>query len=130
MHTRLWQSFPEPHACPVPHGVHEPPQSTADSVPFFTPSLHVAVWQTPPMQRLLLQSASLPQAAPSKHDGHVDPPQSTADSAPFFTKSMQVGAWHVALQTELVQSLAAEQLWPVAQRAAHAAPPQSTPLSS
>jgi hypothetical protein len=46
-HTLLAQSAPAPHAFPTTQGLHEPPQSTSDSVPFFVLSEHEGVWQTP-----------------------------------------------------------------------------------
>jgi hypothetical protein len=107
LHTRLRQSFPLAHVSPSLHLAHEPPQSTADSVPFCTPSLHVGAWQALPTQRRLLQSASLPHAEPGRQAGHDGPPQSIPDSPPFFTKSVHVGAWQVPVQTALVQSAGA-----------------------
>jgi hypothetical protein len=44
------QSVVAPQSLPSPHPVHEPPQSTSVSAPFFTPSLHDAVWHVPFLQ--------------------------------------------------------------------------------
>jgi hypothetical protein len=84
--------LPLAHVWPALQGAHEPPQSVALSVPFLTPSLHVAVWQTPLTQRALLQSVSLLHCEPGRHAGQVGPPQSMPDSAAFFTKSEHDGA--------------------------------------
>jgi hypothetical protein len=69
-----------------------PPQSTPVSLPFSTPSLHVAFWQTPPVQTPVVQSPPMRQPSPGPQSGQVPPPQSTSVSAPLSTPSMQVGA--------------------------------------
>src|SRR6185369_16795331 len=92
------------------HGVHEPPQSTPASLPFWMPSLHVGTWQWPSTQTWLVQSLPTLHARPLLHCGHVPPPQSTSVSAPFFTKSLQVAAWQTfEMQTPLTQSPASLQ---------------------
>jgi hypothetical protein len=45
VHTPELQSPPPPQVCPLSHFVEQlPPQSLSVSLPFFTPSVHVAFW--------------------------------------------------------------------------------------
>ena len=64
---------------------HEPPQSTADSVPSFFPFEQLT--HTFPKQLLLLQSEFCVHAKPSAHPLHTDPPQSKPVSSPFLCLS-------------------------------------------
>ena len=91
---------------PVTHAAHVgPPQSTADSWPFLTPSMHVAAWHFAPWQIPLWQSAPAPQPWFTPQRAVQDPPQSTSVSAPFLTLSEQLGAWQSCpTQTLLEQS--------------------------
>jgi hypothetical protein len=68
---------------------HEPPQSAPVSLPFFTKSEHVGVWQRPFLHTPLVQSEAPMQILPALHDGH-EPPQSASVSVPFLTVSLQV----------------------------------------
>jgi hypothetical protein len=61
------------------------------SVPFFTPSVQVAVWQTLPWQTPDWQSWAVVQP-PASGQAAQDPPQSVSVSVPFFTISVQVGS--------------------------------------
>ena len=100
--TKVVQSVEAVQVLPEPHAVHtEPPQSVSVSVPFFTESVQLALWQNPPEQTPPTQSPLAAQRLPAPHFGHVAPPQSTSVSAPFFTTSVQLAAWHVVLQTPL-----------------------------
>jgi len=65
--------------------------SSQVSAPVTAPSPQRESTQTEPVQMLLEQSASTPQALPKLQLGHVPPPQSTSVSAPFFAVSEQVG---------------------------------------
>src|SRR5438045_9657411 len=101
----------------------------SDSVPFFTVSLHVGVWQMPPVQTPLVQSPASEQCRPLPHffDGAQLPPQSTSVSVPFFTVSLHVGAAQVVpLQTPLAQSAPVVPPPPAAPPAHLAAPPPPT----
>jgi hypothetical protein len=70
-----------------------PPQSTAVSVPFLTPSAQPAVWQIPLLHTLLAQSDAALHFLPVAHRAHaVFPPQSTSVSPPFCTPSLHVAA--------------------------------------
>jgi hypothetical protein len=112
VHTPLVQSaaplqaFPSAHFFPCPSQV-LPPQSVSVSVPFFTPSLHVAATHVVPLHTPLAQSVPTVHPPPVPQRAHVDvPPQSVPDSSPFFTPSLQLGAWHAFItQTPLAQSL-------------------------
>src|SRR5690349_21829911 len=96
---------------PVSQRVHEPPQSTSDSLPSFAPLAHIV-------------------GAHAKHG----PPQSIPVSPWFCTSSMQLGCAqrpkpHASpSHTRLVQSFAVAQPFP----SAHGGqwPPQSTSVSS
>jgi hypothetical protein len=79
------------HAEPSAQAPHDPPQSTSDSVPFFTPSVHVAVWQMFEVHTPLWQSAATAHPFLSAH-GEQLPPQSTSVSVPFWAPSVQPGA--------------------------------------
>jgi hypothetical protein len=82
-----------------------PPQSTSDSEPFWTPSLQVALSQVPAVQTPLAQSEAVEQLDLAGQPLQVDPPQSTSDSCWFFTLSEQVAGWQVSFmpQTRLRQ---------------------------
>ncbi len=85
--------MPFTHVAKFGHGAHRlPPQSTDVSVPFFTPSEHVAAAQVPFEQNPVWQSLPEMQPCPVAHVGHVPPPQSVPVSAPFFEPSVHVGA--------------------------------------
>jgi hypothetical protein len=62
------------------------------SVPFLTPSEHVAAAHVPFEQKPVAQSPPDRQPWPVAHVGHVPPPQSVPVSAPFFAPSEHVGA--------------------------------------
>ena len=55
------QSAPELHCLPTPHFGQLPPQSASVSFPFFAPSPHDAVWQTPFEHTPVAQSPLPPQ---------------------------------------------------------------------
>jgi hypothetical protein len=64
--TPLVQSRGRRQPCPFAHAPQRPPQSTAVSSPFFSPSLHVA--QIPPTHTPPpAQSSAEPQALPDAH---------------------------------------------------------------
>ena len=77
-----------------------PPQSTAVSAPFLSPSVQLGVAQrcVVGLQNPEAQSCGTPQPTPSAQvragtrARHVAPPQSTPVSEPFFTPSVHVGA--------------------------------------
>ena len=96
------QSPPTLHVAPSLHFGHVvPPQSVADSRPFFTPSVQVAPRHTPPPHERLVQSPPVAHPLPTMHREH-EPPQSTSVSLPFRVPSPQEAAWQVpALQTPL-----------------------------
>jgi hypothetical protein len=97
----LRQSAETEHDEPSAHAPHVPPQSTSDSVPFFTPSEHEGTWQTFDVQTPLWQSAGTAHPLVSAHGEHA-PPQSTSVSVPFLVPSVQPGAWHTLVaQTPL-----------------------------
>jgi hypothetical protein len=131
------QPLPSPHFLPVGAATHEPPQSTAVSLPFFTPSLQVGAAHAPPVQTPLVQlapaPAPLPHRLPVAQGGH-EPPQSTSVSVLFFTMSAQFAAAHTPFtQTPFTQSAATPHAWPsghflFAGEPAHE-PPQSTAVS-
>src|SRR5262249_43534641 len=84
-----------------------PPQSMSVSPSFWTPSVQVAAWHTPPVQIVLSQSEPARHDLPAVHAVQVGPPQSTSVSLAFLTPSVQVGAWHTPpVHTRLVQSCA------------------------
>jgi hypothetical protein len=92
-HTPDWQSAAAEQLWPLAHAPHvDPPQSTAVSLPFRTPSLQVGARQMPPTHTALWQSAPEPQPSPAGHAAQLCPPQSTSVSAPFFAPSAQLGA--------------------------------------
>src|SRR5437773_1882939 len=125
----LPQSAPPLHDLPTPHLGQLPPQSTSDSVPFFTVSEHVGAAHAPLLQRPLVQSASTRHGSPTGQREHALPPQSMPDSLPFLTASVHVGTAHApVLQTPLSQSVASSHVFPDAHGAQ--VPPQSTSLSS
>jgi hypothetical protein len=93
-HGARWQSASTTHDRPGGHAGHAlPPQSTAVSLPFLSPSLHVVIWQTPPVHvpphaaphapqfpRLVFVLVSQPLPAfasqspvPAAHDEHAPP---------------------------------------------------------
>jgi hypothetical protein len=128
LQCRLTQSEGAPHAAPVAQGEHAPPpQSTSDSAPFFTASVHVGAAQLPFTQDRLEQSRPTTHACVSPQAGHA-PPQSTSVSVPFLTASLQSGLWHTFVaQICERQSAFTEQLPPVRHRSQP--PPQSTSVS-
>jgi hypothetical protein len=64
--------------------MHEPPQSTPVSSPFFTLSVHEGATQMSIAEHEpLVQSVPILHAAPTPHGGHMPPPQSAPVSAPF-----------------------------------------------
>jgi len=64
--TPLVQSLEAAHGLPSGHdAAHDPPQSTASSLPFFTPSVQLGDAQVPLWQTLLWQSAPPPQVLPT-----------------------------------------------------------------
>ena len=65
-----------------------PPQSTANSSPFATPSTQVGTWQICAAHTALAQSIGPTQAEPLAHALQL-PPQSTSLSSPLATSSMQ-----------------------------------------
>jgi hypothetical protein len=76
---------------PLSHLVEQvPPQSMSVSLPFFAPSVHVAVAQRPPVHAPPVQSVFTEQSSPFAQSGQLPPPQSTSVSAAFFTPSVQV----------------------------------------
>jgi hypothetical protein len=60
-----------------------PPQSMAVSAPFFTESLQVGAWHTPPVHTPELQSVALVQPWPVVHGAQEGPPQSSPVSWPL-----------------------------------------------
>jgi hypothetical protein len=97
----LWHSPPEQlasmqsPACaqvfPAPQAGHPevgPPQSTSDSPPFRTRSVHEATVQRRSTQSRLAQSPPAAQDLPAEQ-GAQGPPQSTSDSPPFDCWSSQ-----------------------------------------
>ncbi len=113
LQTPVKQSLPSVHPCPTWHtgapslegffvplsSMKPPPQSTSVSLSFFTPSLAVGDWQTPPVHTSLWQSVASaqplfePQAGAPSDAGffipfaRTAPPQSTSVSLSFFTPS-------------------------------------------
>jgi len=134
VHTPLMQSEPDEQVTPSAHflvGAQPPPQSGPVSVPFLTASEQVGVWQKPPVQTALLQSAATVQRLPGTHFGQTLPPQSTSVSLPFLVKSVQLGVAQTELvQTLLVQSEPTLQAAPAAHGVAHVAPVAATPPQS
>src|SRR5260221_13905937 len=59
----LTQSLVPPHALPLPHGAHAPPQSTSVSLPSSTPSRHRFGFAMPPapleLELMLLEAVAL-----------------------------------------------------------------------
>jgi hypothetical protein len=89
--------------------------------------------QTPPEQRLVVQSALTVHVLDGVHLLGQLPPQSTSVSAPFLMPSLQLAATGVAqtllpLQKPLMQSVPTIQIFPLA-HAKHVPPPQSTSVS-
>jgi hypothetical protein len=84
------QSTLAAHALPFAQpGQVPPPQSTPVSVPFFTPSAHVACAQRLLVQTPLAQSVAAVHATPAAHFWQP-PPQSTPVSLPSLTPSVHV----------------------------------------
>jgi len=81
----LAQSFWSPHLV-----AQLTPQSASDSVPFFTPSEHVAASQTPLVHVPLAQSALAKHFLLFAHLVEHVPPQSVSDSAPLRVESEHV----------------------------------------
>jgi hypothetical protein len=94
LHTALWQSAVALQSLLSTHLVHDPPQSTSDSVPFRITSLQLAAAhvfglpvQTPSRQSAATEHFLLvPQSAQE-----TLPPQSTSVSTPFVVLSLQAG---------------------------------------
>jgi hypothetical protein len=86
------QSSSPPHALPGPQPPHEPPQSTAVSVPFWTKSVHVGAWHVLALQTRVVQSPELWHPCPASQGLQVPPPQSTPVSLPLRMASPQLGA--------------------------------------
>jgi hypothetical protein len=108
------------------------PQSVVGSVPFSTPSLHVAAAHlcVVIVHTELAQSLATRQAAKAAQPLQV-PPQSTSVSLPLSTPSVQPVGWQVPLeQLAWSQSAFATQCWLTAQRTQPLIPPQSTSVSS
>src|SRR5688572_33277677 len=95
-HTPLVQSVSTPQALPSAQPGHcSPPQSSALSPPFCTPSLQEILAQVPALgaqNRPAPQSASTPQPAPLPQRSGQLPPQSSPVSSPFCVPSSQLGA--------------------------------------
>jgi hypothetical protein len=110
-----------------------PPQSTSVSLPFFTMSEQVGIWQVGgfPLQTPLWQSPAPAQRLPFRHFGQSDP-QSTSVSVWFKTPSEQVAVRHrLPVQTPLLQSTPPWHERLVSQRGqVRLAPPQSMSVSS
>lgn len=150
----LAQSSSARHASPRSHAASQtPPQSTAGSSWFWTPSSQRGAAQLASTQRLESQSRSPWQALPAAHATGQLSPQSTAGSRPFCTPSVQLSstgqvgpgqratshaltsspnghsATHApALQTSpLAQSLADVQHPPASEQLADPATPASPP---
>ena len=81
------QSAAAEHVPPFAHFVAQlPPQSTSVSLPFFTPSVQLAVTgarHVPLVQMPLAQSAAAEHVPPLAHFVAQLPPQSTSVSLPF-----------------------------------------------
>jgi hypothetical protein len=104
---RVLQSESAPQLKVIAHWLQAgPPQSTSDSDPLRSPSVHEAASHAPARQRRLLQSSSKLQWLPLEQRlGAQGSPQSTSDSRPFRTPSAQLGAAQVpARQTPEAQS--------------------------
>jgi len=112
LHIAETQSEASRHALPIAHGEQvEPPQSTSVSLPFFRPSLQVAIVQMLPTQFPEVQSEACRHALPVVHAEQVGPPQSVSVSFPFLTPSVQVGAAE-GVQTPFEQVLFVPHTWP------------------
>jgi hypothetical protein len=99
---RQSQSDATPHVRPTGQRAQlPPPQSTSDSVPFLTPSLHVAALQNPAVHTLFEQSLAVVHALPAPHAAQPAPPQSTSDSVPFLRPSVQPFGWQVPEHSRL-----------------------------
>jgi len=142
-HLPLAQLTPTLHFFPVAQRAQASavsPQSTSNSPPFFTPSLHVA-WthsrrgtpvEEPSAQVPLAQLLLRPHFLNNGQRGQTiaGSPQSTSDSPLFFAPSVQVAVWQkLPLQTPLAQSAPTVHHVPVPQRGQGVGPPQSLPVS-
>ena len=131
------QSTASRHGCPSAHldakgpKAHPPPQSTPVSVPFVTPSVHVATRHDCSTHTPLWQSLGPAHIVPSGHFAHTAPPQSMDDSSWLRIESALVGARHrfASPQLLLTQSLARTHVPPVMQDT-QMIPPQSMSVSS
>src|SRR5262245_64211652 len=96
--------------------VHEPPQSTSVSVPFFTPSLQAGAVQTRLVHFPLVQSVFCVQGWPSAQGPQSIPPQSMPVSFVSFTMLVQLASTETCapLQMPLTQSVLAAQSIPLA----------------
>jgi hypothetical protein len=92
------QSAAAPHFWLGAHFGSQPaPQSRSLSVPFCTPSVHVAAWQTLEVHTWLSQSPGAVQGAPAPHFVAQEPPQSTPTSSPFWIVSVHDAATHAPM---------------------------------
>jgi hypothetical protein len=116
---------------PVVQSGQLPPQSSSDSLPFSTLSVHEGSAQLSPVHTPSTQSFPVLQPSPWVQFAVQLPPQSTSVSVPFMMLSVQLLAAHVLPPGQLLlwQSLAAPQSSPVPQRGQAVAPPQSTSVS-
>ena len=89
--TPLSQSRASRQARPLTHLGQFPPQSVADSLPFFTPSLQAAAMHWNWVQTRLTQSSATSQTLKSTHLLGQELPQSMSGSCPFLTLSLQDG---------------------------------------
>jgi hypothetical protein len=108
-----------------------PPQSVSVSVPFLTPSLQAAAWQTPLLHTLLVQSPPITQARVAPQGAHAPPPQSVSVSVPFLIASLHVAVMQarvVASQLRLTQS-AGKRQFSKSSHGGQLVPPQSTSVS-
>jgi hypothetical protein len=112
--TPLVQSDDAAHPAPVPQVFAcpshvAPPQSTSVSVPFCTPSEHVAAWHVfPALQILLVQSPPTLHFLVSPHGEHDAPPQSTSVSSPSITPSLQCAETHVPRPSQTTPPLSVQ----------------------
>ena len=86
MQTLLRQSSSTKQGSPALQPWQLPPQSSAVSLPFCTPSLHDGGWQVAgvPEQTPVVQSPPIRHSSPGTQRLHRPPPQSTSVSLPSF----------------------------------------------
>ena len=117
------------HARPGVQPPQGPPQSTAVSPWFFTPSVHVGDRHILPPHTCEWQSVPTRQRPPSTQGAH-DPPQSASVSSPFMCPSEQPGATQApAVHILDRQSVPCWHICPVPHPTGQA-PPQSTSVST